>query len=390
MEADAPIRSHHGRTASADANANANAAAPPPPVRRPGRLARRAARRARTLGTVALGVSAGLAVALAPGCGRTMVDDLAPWAGSFNPPTTMPDGGPGPDTVTDDRVVVVGHFEPPPFSSVEWPGIGADMADAVARTLLNRSRLNVLVNPRLAADVARLREQPDESRLAALQAIRRSHPSVRLVVNGRITDFLHSEDVDRSLRRRTAVFTRSREAVVALQLDVFDLELGRTVATDHLVGAADAPKREVADLYRNVSFDTAFFWSTPLGKASRETILSAVDVLDRMVPAAGPQVVVASRTGRELELFVASGRPLRRGQRLFLYERADDGSLLAVRDPASGQQLRAHVQSDGRSKVTALLFGLPADGVDMRGMQLLPMSAREGGPGDARVGMAGG
>jgi len=320
---------------------------------------------------------------VAGGCGRTMVDDLAPWAGNFNPPTTMTDAGPGPDTVIDDRVIVVGHFEEPAFASVEWEGVGADMADALARTLLNRSRLNVIVNPRLAADVARLREQPDDARMSALAAIRRGHPTVRLGVNGRITDFLHTSDVDRRLRRRTAIFTRSREAVVALQLDVFDLELGRTVATDHLVGAADSPKNDVDELYENVNFDTAFYWSTPLGKASRETILSAVDVLDRMVPAAGPQVVIASHEGRTVELIVASGEPLRRGQRLFIYEPADDGSLIAVRDPASGQQLRAHVQEDGRSRVTALLFGLPRTGVDLRGMQLLTVSAREGGPSDA-------
>lgn len=331
------------------------------------------------------GATSALLLALAAGltgCGRTMVDNLAPWGDAFNPPTSMPDAGPGPDTVIDDRVIVVGHFEEPPFASVAWTGIGADMADALARTLLNRSRLNVIVNPRLALDVARLRELPDATRLEALAAIRRGHPNVRLIVNGRITDFLHTSDVDKSLQRRTAIFTRSREAVVALQLDVFDLELGRTVATDHLIGAADAPKRDIDDLYKNVNFDTAFYWSTPLGNASRKTIFAAVDVLDKMVPASGPQVVIASRTGREVELIVASGQPLRRGQRLFVYELADDGSLVAVRDPASGQQLRAHVQEDGRSKVTALLFGLPAVGVDLRGMQVLPVSAREGGPAD--------
>jgi hypothetical protein len=291
----------------------------------------------------------------------------------------MTDRGPGPDTVLDERAVVVGHFEEPEFASVEWTGIGESMADALARTLLNRSQLNVIVNPRLAADVARLREQPDDQRLAALEGIQRAHPNVRLVVNGRITDFLHTDDIDRRLHRRTAIGLRSREAIVGLQLDVFDLQLGRTVATDHLVGTADAPKKKVAELYRNLGFDSAVYWATPLGKASSRTILSAVGVLDRMVPVGGPEVVIAAHDGRNVELYVASGQPLRRGQRLFVYERLDDGSLRAVRDPASGQQLRAHVMQDGRSKVEAMLFGLPAEGVDLRGRELLEVSAREGG-----------
>ena len=361
MAADTCIRRHAGPV-------------PPPGPRRhrPGATARRLA--------AAAAATAGLAATLVVGgCGRTMVDDLAPWGPEFDPPTSMTERGPGPDTVLDERAIVVGHFEEPEFASVQWTGIGADMADALARTLLNRSRLNVIVNPRLAADVARLREQPDDARLAALEAIQRAHPNVRLVVNGRITDFLHTDDIDRRLHRRTITFGRSREAIVGLQLDVFDLQLGRTVATDHLVGTADAPKRDVEKLYRNLGFDSAVYWATPLGQASSRTILAAVEVMDRMVPVAGPEIVIAAHDGREIELYVASGRPLRRNQRLFVYERLDDGSLRAVRDPVSGQQLRAHVMKDGRSRVEAILFGLPADGIDLRGTELLPVSAREGG-----------
>ena len=283
--------------------------------------------------------------------------------------------GPGERDVTGTRVVVVGVFENPEFSSGDWPKVGRGMSDALARSLLNRGGFDVIVNPRLASDVARLRDLPDASREKALQSIRQAHPDVRLVVNGRVTDFAHTSDLPEVLVRRRFYGAKQREAVVALQMDVFDLERGRTVATDHVHGTAPAPDMPTGDIYARVPFDSLVFWQTPLGRASEAAVFKAIAVLDKMVPTGDDSIVVVEQVdARTVRIAAGGGRPLTEGTVLWLYERrpGPDGSVMQVPvfDPHSRFQLRAHVQRGGRVTTTAFLFGKLPDGLDVRGLVL--------------------
>ncbi|MFK7960700.1 MAG: hypothetical protein AB8G96_09245 [Phycisphaerales bacterium] len=335
----------------------------------------RCPRNAVTAASRAAGVALACAApAILTGCGS--IGGPLPWTTYNSPPTTMAEDGPAEADVTGARVVVVGHFDDPAYASVGWPRIGRDMADALARTALNRGRFDVIVNPRLAADVAGLRDQPDDARAKALARIRRAHPDVRLIVNGRVTDFGHTDDVAPELLPRRTFGKRRVEALVAIQLDVFDLERGRSVATDHVYGTAATPSTDPTTLYGNITFDSLLFWNSPLGRATKDALLESKDVLNRMVPTNDDRIrIVSEPVKRRIRVAIGSGRPLRRGEKLYVYRVVPDGAggerYEAVIDPLVGQQLRAHVRTGGRGTTDADLFGVPPADTDLRGMVLM-------------------
>lgn len=311
--------------------------------------------------------------------GCSMFDRLSPLTTDYErPKPSQNDFGPSAADPIDARTIVVGVFEDPSHNSVpKWTNVGSQMANMLERSILNHGTVAVIVNPRLARDVQNLRELDDGVRASRLKALQAAHPRVRLVVNGRVTDFVHTDDIHPSLRRSNGVGRNRREALVAIQLDVFDLKLGRTVGTDHIIGTASTSRTNTDELYANVALDSYVFWSTPLGRASTEAVEQAIDRLDLMVPAASDRLVITDHdpATRRVTISIASGRPLRAGQRFYLYRlgAGEDATLLI--DPALDSPSVAVIDRDGRSRTTAFLFSPPDPDIDLRGVVLRPIPA---------------
>jgi hypothetical protein len=327
-----------------------------------------------------------LLLALLGGCGGR-------W--SYNdPPTIMGLDGPAARDPSHQRVVVMGPLQNPAVSSVAWRDIGPGMSDALARTIINHGGFDVLFDPVLVRRVESLVGRSPSERARGLERIRREHPNVQFVLIGAVTDFTHTSDQPKDVRRRS-LFGTVREAVVAIKLSVIDLERGRLVVTDHVYGTAEAPKGETAEMYANMAFGSYLFWSSPLGEASEQAIARTMAVLDRVVPTGDGTIRIVQEVGpREVRISAGPDDTLTAGD---LYDvclvNEQTGALDPVLDPDTGRPLRARVGSTSRIASTAWLLGRKPVAIDLRGAVLTSRPddpiAGDAGDDEPRAGVAG-
>jgi hypothetical protein len=192
------------------------------------------------------------------------------------------------------------------------------------------------------------------------------------VVTGKVTDFHHTADISKQARQ-VGLFGASNQAVVAIQLNVFDLELGRVVASDHVFGVVNAPDTPSGQLYAGMNFDSVMFWSTPLGVASEKAIRQSMTVLNHAVPTRDESIRVVKQTS-EREILIAGGpdASLLKNVRFYVcIARESDGELEPVTDIDTGLPLMAKVISSSRIGTTAWLIGRSPAELDLRGASLL-------------------
>ena len=332
--------------------------------------------------------AAGLIAAIG---GLTLLAGCGSW--TYNdPPMAGPDRTADFNDRSNARVVVIGHFENPRTTSrPDWEDVGAGISEALAKTVLNHGEFDAWIDPLLADSVQQLVKAPADMRQAfrnrvqqrteELQRIRRTHRNVRYVIYGEVTDFAHTADVSEEAQR-WGIFGKKREAIVAIQLNVFDVEAERVVGTDHVYGVAGAKKTPTEETYANIAFGSILFWSTPLGKAAEEAIEKSVAVLNRAVPASDEELRVAKLIGPRRILIdgVDRHRRLVPGKRYFIWLKPKRmpgeigmGGAEAANDPSrnpyfrplldsAGFQLEAVVTTAHHSTAEALVKGLwPVD-----------------------------
>ncbi|MCP3903541.1 MAG: hypothetical protein GY715_07880 [Planctomycetes bacterium] len=297
-------------------------------------------------------------------------------SGLSRPPAAAGETGPVSRDHSAQRVVVIGHFQSPPHP-LQWTDVGPGMGNALARTLLNHGDFDVWINPHLARRVEALTDTSPQQRALQLAEIRDAFPEVRLVVTGRVTDFHHTTDVAPGVKRGIAV--------VAIQLDVFDLELGRVVASDHVHGSAPAPDAPSPEVYTGITFDSYLFWSSPLGKASDQCVRESMAVLNRVVPTRDDSIrIVRQVDPRRVQIAGGAEQQLDGERKYFVYvhDEATD-ALEPVLDRDTRLPLEARIERSGRIATTAWLLGEKPVELDLRGAVL-----REQAP-FGRYGLAG-
>ncbi|MBT8487159.1 MAG: hypothetical protein KJO43_16395 [Phycisphaerae bacterium] len=298
---------------------------------------------------------------------------LAGCGWSYNAPPTVRTGQPvDVHTRATKPVVVVGQFANPPRSPLAWDDVGRGMSEALARTILNHGSFDVWVDDAMARHVTAAMSQPVAKRRIALDRIRREHRRVSYVVAGRVTDFTHTTDKPKEVRR-WGLLGRRREAVVALELTVFDLHTGHAVTSDHLVGTARAPRTPTAELYANMAFGEYLFWSTPLGAASESVLERAMAILDRTVPDGQGVRVVAQLAPRELRIDTLDPEA-EPGERYFvcLVDPAT-GDHRPVLDADTHRPLTARVETTRGRTDRAWLLGRRPRAADLTGARLCPI-----------------
>ena len=130
------------------------------------------------------------------GCSTSIYN---PW--TFNKPPTKAQQDLARRKVADRTVVVVAEFGNPTKPPVAWSDIGRTMSDAVARTMFDQGRFEVRINPNLAAAVGTTLDRSSKSAAEQLARLSRANPDVHYVVTGRVTDFHHTGDLPRQVRR---------------------------------------------------------------------------------------------------------------------------------------------------------------------------------------------
>jgi hypothetical protein len=294
-----------------------------------------------------------------------------PW--TYNtPPTALESGATGQPLRSRD-VVVVGEIANPLRTSVAWSDIGPGVTQALGQALLNEGEFEVWSNTGLARAVEQVLAGPTTERAARLGRLHEAHPEVRLVITGQVTDFHHTSEVARDVRRRAFIGTR-KEAIVAIQFNVVDLQVRRELLGDHVHGTSSIGSRRAEHVYADIAFGSYLFWNSPLGRATEEAIDKTVTrIVQAADSAEGPVRIVRTLTSRRVQLSSLPRDLSGPDEALFVCRiQYGDGraAMRPVLDAHTGQPLRARIVSWDDQEPTAWLLGQKPADVDLRGAEL--------------------
>lgn len=293
-----------------------------------------------------------------------------PWA--FDKPPARARLDPAYRQSSDRTVIVIGQFANPTKSPLAWRDIGSGVSEAVGRALVEQGEYDVLINPEVTDAVTSITNRVRGRRASnTLASLRRTHPEVDYVVIGKVTDFHHTADLPKEVQR-WGLFGRRREAVVAVDFEIFDLRAQRMIGADHVRGTASASRRSTKELYADLAFDAYLFWSTPLGKASKKAVGGVVDRISQIVPPRiGEPKVIKLIARRKVSVTGGWMWGLAGGQRFYLCRRDDpDGRWRPIEDVDTGQPLMVRIAGTRRMTSTAWVMGEPPQETDLRGAVL--------------------
>ncbi len=267
-------------------------------------------------------------------------------------------------------VVVVGRFADPSKAPNYSSGVGQAMSDAYARALLHEGSFDVWINPQLTREVEAAISLPTREHEQALGEIGRTNPDVHYVIAGKVTDFYHSSDLPAEVTR-WGIFGRRNEAVVAVDFRVVDLKTRRVVGADHLNGTAHAGSSPSGDIYGGVALDSYVFWSSPLGRASRDVIAQAVDRTMRVVPGrVGDARVLGKQSRRRITISGGSEAGLVSGREYYLVLTSRLAEDTLIRDPITERPVTVRIESASRNAARGFLTGAVPIEQDIRGAVL--------------------
>jgi len=302
-------------------------------------------------------LNSAIAVLLAGGCG-TVTDTLSL---DRTAPSSTQRALAGPPTP-----IAVAVFVEPGRVPVPLNNIGAGMSDELARTLLRRNRFDVWMNQDLSRQLDR--------RSPNLQRVAEQFPQLRYLVTGRVTDFVQTTDLPESLRPKSWLGRPKNQAVVSMVVRVTDLQTARVIGTDRFTGRETVPDDVKTEMYKHVAFGSHLFWSTPLGRATRDAIEQATDRIERLVPARLEEPRIASRMSRR-RVRIDGGRlhGLKAGQEYYIYPTGrDDTPGEPVLDNVTDRPVVVRIDTVDDRRATGWLLGRPEPTVELPGMRLRP------------------
>lgn len=275
--------------------------------------------------------------------------------------------------VSERTIVAVGQFQSPARSPVAWRDIGPGMSDALASALLNHNNFDVWIDAGISRQVAEILRRSPTQRAKGFAQVQSDYPEVHFVITGKVTDFHHTSELPREVSR-WGIFKRRNEAVVAINFNVVDLQRQRIVATDHVYGTAGVSKTPSKQLYQDLEFGSYLFWSTPLGKASRQAIERTIERVIEVLPSQmGEPRILNLIAARKVSINGGWSWGLVEGRRYYVCTQDDDAGLALrpVLDPDTRQPLQVRISRVNKETSTAWLLGKKPPGDDLRGAQLL-------------------
>ncbi len=263
-------------------------------------------------------------------------------------------------------VIAVAPFTNPDLPQLDWPGVGAELARAMRRSLYNDTDFEVRIAPEI--------EQAASNPTFLDKKSGHRPVEVDFVVIGQVTDFHHTAALPKEASR-WGLILRRKEAVVAIEWRVVDVRAHRVVAADHTYGTAKASgKKSIPKLYEGIDVSTYLFWNTPLGRASHEAIDNTIERMRDVLPSfVGAQPTITAVLSPRKVLVQGGWKwGLAEGQEYYIVIPGEgDDSPQPVRDVDTGLALVLKITQVAKGTAEAWLLGKPAPGIDLRGVVLL-------------------
>ena len=256
-------------------------------------------------------------------------------------------------------VILLGEFTSSNNIDARFSDVAPQMQKAFSRALLKSGRFEVVNDSLLANQAEDAINAYGNERTQILQEIRRSLGTTSaFVIQGRVTDFLHTKDAPESVRR-LSWFEEANDALVAVDLTAIGLQKGRTIYSDQLVATATTVN-DTSDQYGDLEFGSYLFWSTPLGKASKEVINEAVEQLALIRGATPGIATIASFEEGSRAVEVQNGSALEDGGIYFLGTTSPSTGQYVSVDDDLGRPLRVRIEKGYFGKCTGWLLSEPA------------------------------
>lgn len=275
-------------------------------------------------------------------------------------------------TASERTIIAVGKFESPANTPVPWKNIGTGMSNALSRSLLNRDEFDVWIDSRISNTVLSDLKRSLSRRGDDFTKLQAAYPDVHFIITGKVTDFHHTSELPEEVSR-WGLFKKRSEAIVAIDFSIFDLRRGRVVATNHVIGTAGASQTPAKDMYNNLEFGSYLFWSTPLGKASREAIDKTIlRVIESLPTHMGEPSILSILAQRKVSVTGGWAWGIKKGQQFYICQQADETSpIQAVFDPDTKQPLRIQIHRVEKDRSVAWLLGKIPPAEDLHGALLL-------------------
>jgi curli biogenesis system outer membrane secretion channel CsgG len=256
--------------------------------------------------------------------------------------------------VNDGRTVVaVAEFANPDSPQLDWPDVGLEMTKAMRRAIYNEGELEVRIAPKIEQKVSAPGFLKSEGPVAG------SPVEVDYVIVGKVTDFHHTAALPKDASR-WGLFGRRKEAVVAIEWRVVDVQARRVVAADHSYGTAEASrKKSIDELYDGLNVSAYLFWNTPLGRAAHMAVDRSIERMRELLPsrAAGQPTVLQVMGPREVSIKGGWKWGLAEGQELYVTEQPEGQMPRAIYDADTGRPLMVRIRTVRKDGSTAWLLG---------------------------------
>jgi curli biogenesis system outer membrane secretion channel CsgG len=250
--------------------------------------------------------------------------------------------------VLKKRIAVAGfENKVEPWWSWHWD-IGEGMSDMLVSALVETDKFTVLEREALQ-DILEEQRLAEEGRVSAQTAAQAGKLlGAQILIRGAITEFSHKKTgTAGKIKIKGFTIGRAREvAHVAVDVRMYDTTSGEVLTSKPVEGGAETTALKVGVAYKDLTFGAGGFEKTPLGKATREVINEAVELIIsemKEIPWEGSVVMV--KDGK-VYINAGSNDNVKEGDAFMVYEKGEE-----LIDPSTGVSLGTEETELGKIKV---------------------------------------
>ncbi len=253
--------------------------------------------------------------------------------------------------VLKKRIAVAGfENKVEPWWSSHW-NLGEGMSDMLVSALVETGRFTVLEREALQ-DILEEQRLAEEGKVSAQTAAQAGKLlGAQILIRGAITEFSHQKSgTGGQIKIKGFTIGGTKEvAHVAVDVRIYDTTSGEVLASKSVEGGAETRALKVGVVYNDLAFGAGGFEKTPLGKATREVINEAVELIIsemKEIPWEGNVVTV-----KDGKVYINAGLNdnVKEGDVFVVYEKGEE-----LIDPATGLSLGAEETELGEIKVDSV------------------------------------
>ena len=249
------------------------------------------------------------------------------------------------------RIAVAGfENKVQPWWSWHWD-IGEGMSDMLISALVDTGSFTVLEREALQ-DILEEQKLAEEGRVSAQTAAQAGKLlGAQILIRGSITEFSHKKSgTGGQIKIKGFSIGGAKEvAHVAVDVRMYDTTSGEVLTSKPVEGGAETRALKVGVVYKDLAFGAGGFEKTPLGKATREVIKEAVElIISEMKKIPWEGSVVTVKDGK-VYINAGSNDNVKQGDRFLVFEKGEE-----LVDPATGLSLGAEETELGEIKVDSV------------------------------------